>query len=129
MDTASQRVSGPDSLPSAQSKDPDADTMSCSSETVSPIQSPVKEAIPLSPEVEAWNRLVKQTEELVLLDCLLKLHPERYRKRMDCEPVTVCVASLLDGGKGECLSPFEICTLVIFMEYVAYFFQNLICLN
>ena len=101
IDTVSQRVTGPDSLPSAQSKDPDADTMSCSSETVSPLQSPVKEDSPLNPEVEAWNRLVKQMEDLIMLDCLLKLHPERYRKRIDCEPVTVSVASLLEGGKGE----------------------------
>ena len=75
--------------------------MSCSSETVSPIHSPVKESITLTPEVEAWNRLVKQTEDLVMLDCLLKLHPERYKRRPDSEPVTVCVASLLEGSKGE----------------------------
>lgn len=98
MDTtrSSHRVAGLD----ATAKDPDADIMSCSSEAGSPLSSPVSEGIINRPETEAFNRLVKRTEDLVALDCLLKLSPDRYKKRTDCEPVTVCVASLLEGGKG-----------------------------
>ena len=83
-------------------KDPDADIMSCSSETVSPLNSPVQEGVSNRPEIEAVNRLVKQTEDLVMLDCLLKLHPDRdVRTEGACEPDTVCIARLLEGGKGK----------------------------
>lgn len=95
------RVTGLDSPSSAQAKDPDADTLSCSSEPVSPLHSPVTEDISVKPEVEAWNQLVKQTEDLVMLGCLLKLYPERCNRRPNSEPVSVCVAKLLDGGKGK----------------------------
>ena len=97
---SASRVKGLDTSTSS-AKDPDADIMSCSSETVSPLSSPVQEGVSNRPEIEAVNRLVKQTEDLVMLDCLLKLHPDRaVRTGGNCEPDTVCIARLLEGGKG-----------------------------
>ena len=89
------------SADNVSAKDPDADTVSMASLTsdTSPI-SPSADIVPC--DIEAWNELVRQLEDLTYVDCFLRLIPAHQ----DCdrvmlnEEITVSVATMLDGGKG-----------------------------
>ena len=52
-----------------------------------------------------WTVLVKQLEDLLALQCLLKLRPaNRFAAAMvtgEQEPITVSVKKVLDGGRGK----------------------------
>ncbi|KAL4238914.1 Rab3 GTPase-activating protein non-catalytic subunit [Mactra antiquata] len=80
----------------ASAKDPDADTVSVTSDTISP----TVEGDTVLYDVELWNTLVKQLEDLVCLDMLLKLKPLSSQRLSTEDEITVSVSSLLEGGKG-----------------------------
>lgn len=77
-------------------KDPDADTISITSETLSPIVD--TEPIPL--DIELWSTLVRQLEDLICIDSLLRLKPSKIRRVHSSEELTVSISTLLEGGKG-----------------------------
>ena len=84
-------------------KDPDADTVSCASDG-SPVleagSSLALEGEMVPKDVEQWQVLVQQLDDLVCIECLLKLQPSEYRKETAGDEINVSVALLLDGGKG-----------------------------
>lgn len=86
------------SVDSVSAKDPDADTVSMASDT-SP-QSPSADVVPC--DIEAWNELVRQLEDLTYVDCFLSLVPTRQDSDRVIlgEEITISVSSLLEGGKG-----------------------------
>ncbi|XP_052787528.1 rab3 GTPase-activating protein non-catalytic subunit-like isoform X1 [Mya arenaria] len=89
-------------------KDPDADTISMC-ETPSPVveksPSPTEEMAESTPvDIEAWNLLCKQLEDLTDIDCFLKLSSSEHMQVVNqSEELKVNVAAMLDGGKG-CIS-------------------------
>ena len=77
-------------------KDPDADTISVTSET-SPISE--TEAVPI--DLDAWILLTKQLEDLLVVDSFLKLRPCDPKRAPSADEITVTVSGLLEGGKGQ----------------------------
>ena len=53
-----------------------------------------------------WTLLVKQLEDLLALQCLLRMKPPteclRGKGAGQVEPVRVSVKKVMDGGRGEC---------------------------
>ncbi|XP_045164449.2 rab3 GTPase-activating protein non-catalytic subunit-like [Mercenaria mercenaria] len=77
-------------------KDPDADTISVTSETLSPIVD--TEPVPL--DIELWSTVVRQLEDLICIDSLLRLKPTKLRRVPSSDELTVSISTLLEGGKG-----------------------------
>ncbi|XP_052275243.1 rab3 GTPase-activating protein non-catalytic subunit-like isoform X3 [Dreissena polymorpha] len=112
MDTWGLMPKKPDKpLSDDAAKDPDADTMSICSET---LPSPVLESSPLTAsaeggmktpaDVEAWTLLAQQLEDLLCIDCFLKLSPPGHKQVVNLtEEIKVSVLTVLEGGKG-CIS-------------------------
>ena len=52
-----------------------------------------------------WTLLVKQLEDLLALQCLLRMKPPMeclHKGKGQVEPVRVSVKKVMDGGRGEC---------------------------
>ena len=60
----------------------------------------------LSLDIEQWNVLIKQLEDVLSVQCLLKMKPtlERPLPSIAGDPIHISVTKVLDGGKGICLS-------------------------
>ena len=62
----------------------------------------------LTMEKTLWSMLVRQLEDLLLLQILVKLRPSNIgivaRPAWDTEPVKITVKRVMDGGRGNSLS-------------------------
>ncbi|XP_055956898.1 rab3 GTPase-activating protein non-catalytic subunit [Patella vulgata] len=80
-----------------KAKDPDADTASCNSD-----KTDLSEWESLTVDMEHWNVLVKQLDDVLAISHLLqfKLPTNQHSNVTKLEPITVSVTKLLEGGRG-----------------------------